>query len=119
MVLEGAEKGFSINALYRKYRAQLVGRVNADMLGKDFPLRFVFAKADDPYSMKMALRTEDGNAFAIDADAFELLVAKDCDCTLSCEGTVTRLKRGQSAFVTTSAVQLTIEPEDANLLRIK
>ena len=40
MVLEGLEECFSINALYRKYRAQLVGRINADMFGKDFPLRF-------------------------------------------------------------------------------
>lgn len=37
MVLEGPEEGFSINALCRKYRAQLVGRINADMFGKDFP----------------------------------------------------------------------------------
>lgn len=41
MVLEGLEEGFSINALYRKNRAQLVGRINADMPGKDFPLRFM------------------------------------------------------------------------------
>lgn len=47
MVLEGPEEGFSINALYRKYRAQLVGRRNAELLGKDSPLRFVFARADE------------------------------------------------------------------------
>ncbi len=46
MVLEGPEEGFSIIALYRKYRAQLVGRRNAELLGKGFPLRFVFARAD-------------------------------------------------------------------------
>lgn len=43
MVLEGPEAGFSINALIRKYRAQLVGHMNAEMFGKDFPLRFVLA----------------------------------------------------------------------------
>ena len=47
MVLEGPEEGFSINALYRKYRAQLVGRRNAELLGKDFPLRIVFTRADE------------------------------------------------------------------------
>lgn len=47
MVLEGPEEGFSNNALYRKYRAQLVGRRNAEVLGKDFPLRFMFARADE------------------------------------------------------------------------
>lgn len=47
MVLEGPEEGFSINALYRKYRAQLVGHRNAEPLGKDFPLRFVYARVDE------------------------------------------------------------------------
>ena len=47
MVLEGPEEGFSINALYRKYRAQLLSRRNAELLEKDFPLRLVFAMADE------------------------------------------------------------------------
>lgn len=33
MVLEGPEEGFSINALYRKYRAQLVGRSKSEAHG--------------------------------------------------------------------------------------
>ena len=118
MVLEGPEEGFSINALYRKYRAQLVGKKNADLLGKDFPLRFEFAKADDLYSIKIALRTDDAKSLAID-DFFELLVAKELDSTIASEGCVTRLKRGQVAFVTNSVSELVIEPTDAILLRIK
>ena len=37
MVLEGLEAGFSINALMHKYRAQLVGHMNAEMFGKESP----------------------------------------------------------------------------------
>lgn len=118
MVLEGPEEGFSINALYRKYRAQLVGKVNADMLGKDFSLLFVFAKANDPYSIKMALRTEDGNVIEIETDAFELMLAKDSDCTITCAETQVKLQRGQAVFTTIPATQLTIEPAGANLIRV-
>ena len=119
MVLEGPEEGFSINALYRKYRSQFLGKRNADIVGKDFPLQFVFANADDPFSIKMVLHTDDANAIAMDADGFELVVVKDCDCTISCEGTLIRLKRGQSVFVSTLATQLIFEPVDATFLRIK
>ena len=47
MLLEGPEEGFSINALYRKYRAQLEGRINAELLDKIFPLRYVFSRTDE------------------------------------------------------------------------
>ena len=47
MVLEGPEEGFSINALYRKNMAQLVGKINADMLGKKCPLCVVFVRFDE------------------------------------------------------------------------
>ena len=46
MDIDGSEVGFSINALYRKYHAQLVGRMNAEIFGKDFPVRSVFTKTD-------------------------------------------------------------------------
>jgi hypothetical protein len=39
MVLEGLEECFSINALYRKYIAQLMAWIKADKFGKVFPLR--------------------------------------------------------------------------------
>ena len=47
MLLEGPEEGFSINALYRKYRAQLEGKINAELLDKIFPLRYVFSRTDE------------------------------------------------------------------------
>ena len=43
LVLEGTEEGYSINALYKKYRAQLVGLKNAELIGKDFSPRFLFS----------------------------------------------------------------------------
>lgn len=119
MVLEGPEEGFSINALYRKYRTQLVGRRNAEELGKDFLPQFVFAKADDPYSIKMALHTDDGNTCAIDTAAFELVVAKDSDCTITSGAIITCLHIGQAAFVTTTAAELNIEPTGTSLIKVK
>ena len=117
MVLEGAEEGFSINALYRKYRAQLVGKVNADMLGKDFPLRFSFAKADDASSITYAqgvsaqrmegCRTLDWT----NMDTFVILIAKDGACTISEGDTTTRLQPGQAAYCGATTHQLTIETD--------
>lgn len=66
MVLEGSEAGFSINALMRKYRSQLVGHMNAEMFGKDFPLRFVLAQGDDVTSVRTHLRDEDGYTYSSD-----------------------------------------------------
>ena len=67
MVLEGPEAGFSINALMRKYRSQLEGHMNAEMFGKDFPLRFVFGRPDDLTSVRTELRDEDGYTYSSDA----------------------------------------------------
>ena len=64
MVLEGPEEGFSINALYKKYRAGLVGLKNAELIGKDLQLCFVFSKPDDVYSIQMLCRTGDGTTLA-------------------------------------------------------
>ena len=66
MVLDGPEAGFSINELMRKYRAQLVGHMNAEMFGKDFPLRFVLAQADDVTSVWTELCDEDGYTYSSD-----------------------------------------------------
>lgn len=117
MVLEGAEEGFSINALYRKYRAQLVGKVNADMLGKDFPLRFSFAKPDDASSITYAAgvsakcmqgsRTLDWTGM----DTFVLLMAQDGACTIMDGDTTTQLQPGQAAFCGATTHQLTIETD--------
>ena len=97
MVLEGPEEGFSINALYKKYRAGLVGLKNAEQIGKDLQLCFVFSKPDDVYSILMLCRTGDGTTFALDTDSFVVLACKDAVCSITCGDTVTKLQRGQAA----------------------
>ena len=72
MVLEGPEAGFSINALLRKYGAQFVGHMNAEMFGKDFPLRFVFGRPDDLTSIRIEMRDEDGYTYSSDVHTLEI-----------------------------------------------
>jgi len=119
LVLEGTEERYSINALYRKYRAQLVGLKNAELLGKEFQLRFVFAKPDDIYSIKIVFCNEEGKTCSIDTDLFALLVAKDSVCTITDGVLETKLQVGQVAFCTTPIEQLTIEPNSANMIIVK
>lgn len=119
MVLEGTEEGFSINALYRQYHAQLVGLKNAELFGKNFSPRFVFSKPDDQYSIKMVCLNEEGGTCLIDTDSFALLVAKDSDCTITCGDIITKLQTGQVAFCTTPTEQITIEPDDSNMIIVK
>ena len=84
MVLEGPEEGFSINALYKKYRAGLVGLQNAALIGKDLQLCFVFSKPDDVHSIQMLCLGEDGTTTALDTDTFVLQVSQDGKCTITC-----------------------------------
>ena len=84
MVLEGPEEGFSINALYKKYRASLVGLKNAALIGKDLQLCFVFSKPDDVHSIQMLCLGEDGTTTALDADSFVQQVGQDGKCTITC-----------------------------------
>jgi hypothetical protein len=79
MVLEGPETGFSINALMRKYRSQLVGHMNAEMFGRDFPLRFVFAKPNDLSSIRTELRDEDGYTYSSDVHTLTVIGSKMID----------------------------------------
>ena len=87
MVLEGPEEGFSINALYKKYRASLVGLRNAALIGKDLQLCFVFSRSDDVHSIQMLCLGEDGTTTALDADTFVLQVSQDGKCTITCGDT--------------------------------
>lgn len=116
LVLEGTEEGYSINALYRKYRAQLVGLKNAELIGKEFSPRFVFSKPDNLYSIKMVCRNEDGKTCSIDTDSFALLVAKDSACTITDGVLEIKLQVGQVAFCTTPFGQLTIEPDSTHVI---
>lgn len=87
MVLEGPEEGFSINALYRKYRAGLVGLQNAALIGKDFQPCFVFSRPDDVHSIQMLCRKEDGTTCTLDTRTFALQVSQDGKYTITCGGT--------------------------------
>ena len=136
MVLEGPEAGFSINALYRKYRAQLVGHMNAEMFGKDFPLRFVFGKADDPSSIRIELRDEDGYTYASSVhtervngsktldlsgtDSFVVLIIKGGECSIPSddkEHSIT-LKTGQIAFCSESIKKIKIKTDSVILVLV-
>ena len=87
MVLDGPEEGFSINALYRKYRAGLVGLQNAALIGKDFHPCFVFPRPDDVHSIQMLCRRDDGTTCTLDTRSFVLQVSQDGKCTITCGGT--------------------------------
>ena len=133
MVLEGPESGFSINALMRKYRAQLVGHMNAEMFGKDFPLHFVFAKPDDLSSVRIELRDEDDYTYSSDVhtefindnmtmdmadiNSFVVLIAKDGQCELIGDcGVTVSLIQGQVAFCSESVKALSIKADKTSLL---
>lgn len=125
MVLEGPEAGFSINALMRKYRAQLVGHMNAEMFGKDFPLRFVLAQADDVTSVRTELRDEDGYIYSSDVhtvsvagsktldlkenNSFVALVPKDGRCTVTDASDIMQLQVGQLALVSAAVKVVTLQ----------
>jgi hypothetical protein len=87
LVLEGTEKSYSINALYRKYRAGLVGLQNAALIGKDFQPYFVFSRPDDVHSIQMLCRREDGTTCTLDTRTFVLQVSQEGKCTITCGGT--------------------------------
>lgn len=87
MVLEGTEEGYSINALYRKYRAGLVGLQNAALIGKDFQPCFVFSRPDDVHSIQMLCCRDDGTTCTLDTHSFVLQVSQDGKCNITCGGT--------------------------------
>ena len=136
MVLEGPEAGFSINALMRKYRAQLVGHMNAEMFGKDFPLRFVFGRPDDLTSVRTELRDEDGYTYSSDVHtvdvagsktldlkdikSFVVLIAKEGAPQITDDSGVTiSLLPGQAAFCSESVKSVIIKVDKSKLIEIK
>lgn len=136
MVLEGPEAGFSINALMRKYRAQLVGHMNAEMFGKDFPLRFVFGRPDDLTSVRTELRDEDGYTYSSDVhtvavagsktlelkdiNSFVVLIAKEgAPQIIDDSGVTVNLLTGQAAFCSESVKSVTIKADNTTLLVVQ
>lgn len=136
MVQEGPEAGFSINALMRKYRAQLVGHMNAEMFGKDFPLRFVFGRPDDLTSVRTELRDEDGYTYSsdvhsvavagsktlnlMDINSFVVLIAKEGAPQITDDSGVTvSLLPGQAAFCSESIKSITIQANKTTFLAVR
>lgn len=136
MVLEGPEAGFSINALMRKYRAQLVGHMNAEMFGKDFPLRFVFGRPDDLTSVRTELRDEDGYTYSsdvhtvavagsnpldlMDINSFVVLIAKEGTPQITDDtGVTVCLSPGQAAFCSESVKSVIIKVDKATLVVVR
>ena len=136
MVKEGPEAGFSINALMRKYRAQLVGHMNAEMFGKDFPLRFVFGRPDDLTSVRTELRDEDGYTYSSDVhtvavagsktldlkdiNSFVVLIAKEGAPQITDDSGVTvSLLPGQASFCSESVKSVTIKADKTTLISVR
>ena len=136
MVLEGPEAGFSINALMRKYRSQLVGHMNAEMFGKDFPLRFVFGRPDDLTSVRTELRDEDGYTYSsdvhtvavagsktlnlMDVSSFLILIVKEGIPQITNDSGVTvSLLPGQAAFCSESLKNVTIKADKSTLIAVR
>ena len=133
MVLEGPEIDFSINALMRKYRAQLVGHMNAEMFGRDFPLRFVFSSPDDLSSIRIELRDEDGYTYSSKVyseilkgiktlylnnnHSFVVLIAKEGKCQITDDmGITVNLSPGQVAFCSESTKYVTLKSDLTTIL---
>lgn len=133
MVLEGPETGFSINALMRKYGAQLVGHMNAEMFGKGFPMRFVFSRPDDLSSIRIEMRDEEGYTYSsdvhtldiqrekaidlTDVDSFVVLIAKGGGCDVSdAAGNATNIASGQAFFCSANTPSLTIKTDHSILI---
>lgn len=125
LVLEGLEAGLSLNALYKKYRAMLVGNVDAGPLDKGFPLKFMFTNPDNPASLRMELCDEDGHGFMSDLrqeriegnkildfssiESFVIVIAKETICSVSDGVTNVTLSAGQVAFCSGLTKRVEIE----------
>lgn len=125
LVKEGVEEDSSINSLMRKYRSQLIGRMNAEIFSDDFPMRFCFADGSDVSSIRVELKDENGYVFSsqvqtrrfvgnelIDlsaSDAFVCFVCKEGSCILSDdEGNESKLGVGELAFCSADTKELLV-----------
>ena len=130
LVKEGAEKGFSLNSLLRKYHSLLVGRLNSETWGKEFPLQFSFANTEDTGSIKAELKDESGYLYSSQVetktiqgeemmnlagkDSFVLVIAKVGTIDLADEiGTTIKLNQGEVAFVIASTNQISLSSQNS------
>ena len=132
LVKEGAEKGFSLNSLLRKYHSLLVGRLNSETWGKEFPLQFSFANSEDLGAIKAELKDESGYLYSSQVetktvqgeeimnlagkDSFVLVIVKEGAINLIDEiGTTIHLVQGEAAFVMASTNRILLSAPKATL----
>ena len=135
LVREGAEKGFSLNSLLRKYNSLLIGRHLAKIFRKEFPLQFSFADADDVTSVQTQITDEEGNNYSSKVETREIageevvnlrnvdspvvIIPENGDVEFSDEiGTIIKLKQGEVGFVMASTNQVVINAEKVKTLRL-
>ena len=130
LVKEGAKKGFSLNSLLRKYHSLLVGRLNSETWGKEFPLQFSISNPEDAGSIIAELKDESGFLYSSQVetktihgedvmnlagqDTFVLIIAKENPVDLIDEiGVTVRLIQGEVAFVMASTAQIIVFSNNA------
>lgn len=64
MILEGAERTFSINALLRKSHTLIFGELNVETFEKEFPMKFVFDKSEDVNFFRVEIIDENGYEYS-------------------------------------------------------
>ena len=133
MVLEGTEAGYSINSLLRKYGAQLVGHLNSEMFGKDFPIRFLFTNPNDLTALRIEMRNGDGYTYAsfvhtetisgekdLDlskVDSFLAFIAKDGKSVISdLSGNITNIATGEVVICSASEKTIQIKSNHSILI---
>lgn len=135
LVLEGTEKGFSLNSLLRKYNSLLIGRQLAEIFRKDFPLQFTFTDANNVTSIQAKVIDEEGINYSSTVEAREIegeevlnlkdvespvmIIPENGDVELNDEiGTSVTLKQGEVGFVMASTSQVVIKAEKVKTLRL-
>lgn len=135
VVKEGAEKGYSLNSLLRKYHSLLVGKLNAETWDKEFPIQFSFNDSEDVsslmahmvdetgylYSSKIETKTVKGEE-TIDLsyiDSFICIIPKDGNVNLTDEiGTTSCILKGEVAFVTAFTHKLVVNGRNVTIITI-
>ena len=136
LVKDGLEAGMSINSLMHKYRAQLVGTMNAEIFRDSFPMKFYFADDKDVASIRIELKdeygyvyssgvrtikmTEDRSIDLSNSDSFICYVCKNgrfelCDYL----GNKIQFSAGYLAFCPAGAKNIVVKTANCTLIEIR
>ena len=136
LVKGGLESDMSINSLMHKYRAQLVGRMNAEIFSDSFPMKFYFADDNDASSIRIELKddygyvyssavqtiqfTEDRSIDLSKSDSFVCYVCKNGGFEICDEsGNITQFADGELAFCPADAKVISVKTEKCSLIEIR